>query len=504
MKMTKRAILRLLAVMLCLALALAGCAGGQDWNDGDDDDKGDNGDKPSARSPKEQFSYSVEKTLSEMTGAGEIVDLVEEALSAGKLTINAGGQLESVTYISLDKSYLSSFLEMNMGEGQILDAQMFVTDEALAIAIPAILGEQAYGVDLDTLEEDLENSAIWALMGITYQEFLDQSGMDIGSLMESAVVSLDYLGGIQEALENAAADVQVSDATGKVTIYDEEVDARTITVTATHEDMEKIVLALIDELEEIALDLSEQMIAAAAMDTTEIGDLEEELRTEFADMRQEIAEAFEGVDLTLELKANIDPETEYVMSVDVDLYGIVDDEEGNVSMDLILGSDPINSGKYTLSMVSAGDYEGVRVDVVAEKQTSGSQDVYTLTTQISKGDDTYEPFTAEVSYDNDSHAFGLDIQADGGSLEIQGTLESTGQVFDLWLERVCVDGQEMVVDVRVCLEAVSASELPQVPSYENVLTMDEEELQQFLAIFAQLGGMEGDAYEDYYGDDYGF
>ncbi len=68
------------------------------------------------------------------------------------------------------------------------------------------------------------------------------------------------------------------------------------------------------------------------------------------------------------------------------------------------------------------------------------------------------------------------------------------------------------MDVSILIESISASELPEMPKYHNILTMSADELMELIGKLGGLGGsatnpefddnLFEDQYDDYYDDYY--
>lgn len=455
---------KLLVMILCLALVFSGCGGASDDSGSEDETK--------PKTPEAQLSYSADKTFGSIFNTDPVVALFEDAMTKGKITIEAMGVLENVLYIDSANGYFADLLNADI-EGEEIELSLYLDDTALAVVFPMLLGDEAYGVDLDTLEQDLPNSAIWDLLGVSYEDLLAQSDMDLGELTDSVVELLDSIGTLEKAVKEAAKDVKIESTEGKATIYGEEVDATVITVELTSNDVKKMLDAYMDWLD---AELN-GTFAEAVGSFLDGADLDSELDS----MRDEIDDAFDEMDLTLKATVNIDPKTEYMMSLGVDLFGTVDGEEGYVDLDLILGKDPVSSDKYTFTMGAVADGEETgKLEAVLTRDLGETVSVTELSVTFTEDGQTDEVFSGKLEYNKESYAYELSLEADGGEVSVNGEFRLTDDVFDLYIDSVSSDGYEQTVDVRVCIESISAGEMPKMPRYKNLVTMSADELTALL------------------------
>lgn len=471
---------RLLAVIMCLALVLAGCnAANLDSNGGAGNSE--------PKTPEAQLAYSIDKTVGAIMGADSTLNVLDKVLNKGKITVSAMGMVENVLYIDSGNSYLADFLTANM-YGEELDLSVYLKDSAIALALPAVLGEGTYGVNLDTLASDLKDSAVWALMGTSYEEYASQSGLDMDALADSVTGAMDSVGELEAAIEEAAKNIKVESAEGKAVVYGTEVDAIIITTSLTTADVKAVLDAAINWLE---TKLAQE--GDAELDSVQSDPL--------AEMKDALNEAFAEVDLEFVITANIHPETEYLMSCAVNMAGTVDGDAGEMSMELVLGVDPTTSDRYTQSVsFGAEGEEPEMMEAVLTRQLGESEDVYTLSvsaieSEETTGGATFEAtkvFSGSFTYNKESHEFVINVEADGEETGITGKFQSDEDSLELYIDTVESYSEEMEVDISVTLEVIDASELPEMPEYTNILQMTEEELSDLMEQFS--GSAESEEY----------
>jgi len=154
MKLFKRALALLLLCALLLPV-LASCA--------------------SANRPLAYLKRSIEKTLDHRLG-GPLSDLLADALHEGSIAVSFGGTdavsapvdaLDAKVYFTPDSEAL--FLTGNLTlEGKSYDGDLWLDTERAVLRSNALLGSVNFGVDFETLEQDLENSVFRNNSGTAY------------------------------------------------------------------------------------------------------------------------------------------------------------------------------------------------------------------------------------------------------------------------------------------------------------------------------------------------
>ena len=154
MKKIKRILCLLLVVALLLPM-MVGCA--------------------SAKRPLEYFKNAMERTLDDSV-IGEVITLLGEVMEEGALKLSFGGtDLLSTTLSKADVTlYLSGDDDATMADALLkfgdtkYDARFWLSEEEIVLASDAFLGSTTLGVEIDTLERDLQNSIFRNNSGTVY------------------------------------------------------------------------------------------------------------------------------------------------------------------------------------------------------------------------------------------------------------------------------------------------------------------------------------------------
>ena len=482
--MKKSIFSKILILVMCLSLLL--CACGKDDPGSKTDptdaptsaptDPTDPGNNPEDPGNSDNNDSGLSGILGNIFGDDVNSEDLLAALECGKVTITVGDMVSNVVYVDAVNFKFVDEFSMNV-EGTEFNAQLYVNQDALVVALPDMLSD-AYGVNFSTLLTDLPTSAIWSLMGTTYEDFIaeltagfdeilgsmeDMEGMltDTEELMESLMTALG------EALEN----VDESSTTGQVTIYGETVDARIDSYTVDTEAMEQMANILLDWCQNNI----ETISGMAGGDATT-----EDFVTIINEAKTEVGTFFDTADLEAVLSMNYNPDTEALMSIDGSFSGTIDGEEGGVFLNLTLGVDPAESDLYSFSFMDSYD-DGISVTL--GKKVENTKTTFTLTaSEIFSGEAT-EVMVATASYDTASNAYQLTLDVDGDSCVIDGTCKLTDEAFEFTLDTFAVNDEVTEVNLKVVIEGISSSEIPNAPTYKNILQLSEQELTDLLSMF---------------------
>lgn len=478
---------KLLIMILCLALVLCGCSdsAGNDDVDGekkgsskvevnnDEDDPDNNEDEGPAQNvavtPEEKAEVALSKTLGAIFSADADVDVLEDALECGKITISVGDYVDNVLYIDSNDFQIADELSLNI-EGFQLDAELYFNEEDLVLAMPGVV-DGAYGIHFDSLATDLEQSAIWGLMGVDYETAMAELGValeEITSVMDTVDPTMNDLEG---ALEDALANVDKTVTEGTANVDGEDVDAIIVTYSMDSAAMQEMVEVMIDWYAGYMDDMANSFAGFVEVDM----DMDE-LTAELDAAKNSVEDFFVENELKAELVVNINAETGYIMTAEGEFSGVVDGDEGGVYLSVDLGKDASKSDEYSIELISRGDDGEAGISLVLERETNGTETVYELTMSASDDSEMMELMTATLTYDSASYEYEISLASDGEEFAINGICKLTANEFELSLDSATSYGETVDIGLVLKVEAISASQIPQMPaSYINLLTMSEND-----------------------------
>lgn len=496
----KRSFLAILLVfVMCFALVLSGCNRASESGKPDEDKPGK--ENSTTSSP---VIDSIDKTLGALLGQDSVTDVIGQAFEGGKVTVEIDGVLQNVLYMDAKGGYFADVLKIQ-NQGQTIDLSLYLDGGELAVTFPVLLGDQAYGIDFSTLVQDLKNSEIWSLLGTSFEDVQNQLGIDIGQMMDAFEGIMDATDDMGDVFADALKGIETTQEEGTVTINGTEVKAINIKYHVTSQDIYGLFEAYMNESEKLMKDMMSSMAGAMGVDPEQILG-----RLNMDEVRQEMKKVFDEMNIQGDLVISISPDTQYIMCVAADVSGTMEDETISVDMDLVLGTDPANSDKYTFSMVMNVDEEinGINAEIV--RTTNGSVETSTIKVNSFDDEESMEVMSGYLSYDNSNGAYELSLNSDGDIMAFTGKFQQTDDKLDFTLDTMTMDDETQKIGMRVCVESINPSEMPKMPSYKNILRMSKEELNALLDGFMDgmtgeelgeiLGGLLGGDMEDILGD----
>ncbi|MBQ9762088.1 MAG: hypothetical protein IJV82_03320 [Oscillospiraceae bacterium] len=456
---------KLLIAMLCFAMLFSGCKG--------KDNGGGGNENPT--NPESVLGDSLDKTF----GDGP-VSVLEEALKCGKITISYRDDFENILYLDSENGDLVDELKAVI-QGVDLNLSIFGNENRIAVSLPDILDDKAYGIDFSTLADDLASTPIWDIVGVSYEDVLENMGasdLDIGQLVELGGTYTEIMMSLEDAIDEALSIPESSTTEGTVSINGKDVKATIVTFKIDDNDLIEMGKVFVDWAETTYNDCANEL--KDIFEGTDVADALE-MDIPFDDARAEIEKAFDEVDFTLEIVTNINADSGLLMSVDGDLVVKYagDDEEYTAYLDLVLGEDPKNSNLYSLKMGAVNpDDEEIGLEAELTRNLSDAKDEYGIKVEVFEDDDRDTVLTGNLSYNKSSHAYVLSGEAGGNELEVTGKYQSNDDYFELSVDEVAFNGDSVEVGITVRVEDIERSEIPTMPTFKNILKMSRDEIME--------------------------
>lgn len=375
-------------------------------------------------------------------------------------------------------------------DGEALEFEVDISGNEVALIAPSVFGDTVYGVNLDTLLDDLKASAIWELMGTTYEEFMAEFEGTYGDLV-GKVSEVDpekaeeVMKNLEREIKKTLRKVSRNVESKRVAVDGKEVLAIQVSYVMTAAELKELVDVLVDWTEEtlLAFGVEEDMFVDS-LDGTNLFDA----------TRSSLEAVFAELDLNGALTVSIHPLTGKVMMLELDAD--VTYQEESVSFDalLTLGEKPEKSERYVLdvavddgvsvtklqAVVTSSDDEnafkgalnlGVKVLSKDEPSEDGSESIL---------DEAKIDFTLE--YDKNTGKYSLRGDNEGSTIEICGCYQVAESSFQLSVDTLAVDGEVDTVGLKVSAKVMEGYKLV-MPEYVNPLLLPKDELEALLGSF---------------------
>lgn len=483
MKTTRKILSLLLVLVMCLCMLTAcGENGDATAANGKDDttttttngEGGTTGDK--VIDPNEEPYKAIARAYATMLSdlGGTYVDMVDDipAIVDGTATYEISANVEGVNaeltaVVDPQKLTASADVSVDM-QGVSTEASLWLGDD-IAVKMPDLLGDKAYGVKLSTIMDDLDNSWILSMLDVDSADallemLLSESGIAMSDLndLEAALGELEDLGAalgdtVTDTVETLADELTdyLKDLKTDVTANG---DSAVITTTVTADDVADLMVILADTLEPVLDDLMGSLPSGMIDEELNL----DELRNDAEGMRGEAGEL--RIIHTLSKDGKLQ-KFEFCFVVD----GEVQDENAAV---VFADGDAFGFEVFVedISMLSfkslSGDKEGFELTIPEEEA------VLLFERNKSNGD-----FTVEGKSYGET------------AMMVKGNLQYGKDKFAIALDSITMDGETMELDVTVSIK--EGGKVKALPNYQNVLTMSQSQLQSLLSEVQNSSLLEG-------------
>ncbi len=436
--------------------------------------------------PINMIANALEKSVDKAQD-GELADTLADALEGGSIEVSGklgsmlgdvgmadvDGEFSLKLYMDMKKSAVAAIASAGIGGAEALDFSAFITDKSAVVSSDALLGNKAYGVDLKNFASELEGSVFGG--DGKYAIDIPEDVLDSLTKTGDQLLSLDKKGekagkAIWGAILKAVADnMELSKSKGALTFVDKEVKTTDITISA---DGKQLTDAIEDVLKAVKKD---DDIRAFIKDYTAI--MGENLDTDADDIYDAIDEALDNID---KLEESLE---------DVDLTVIVSIHSGQiVGVDVTLKDD--RTKLFDASFICGPTWD----KITEAKLTVKSPVSYTATYTVEEN--TRENYSAkftlkqsgeklgELNVEWDKSEGGFRVRVKDADMTLAGSLKVTGKSTTLTLSYLMTGGVKQELG-DITLTLTKNDKMPSVPSYENVLKLSEEDVDELANTFAE-------------------
>lgn len=456
---------KILIVMLCLSLVLCGC----NKSEGENGGKSDSASLPNT--PEEIADTSYGRTLSAIFGGDGNWGLLGKNMDCSKVTVSVGDYVDNVMYIDTNRMQIADELNVNF-DGVEVEAGIYLNENELVLTLPGLV-DGAYGVNLDTLVDDLKDSELLALLGINMDQLEEEYGFTLDAIDDMLDTMDAYVDEMESLADSALKNVDKTVTEGKVTVDGQEVDAITVTYSLDSEGLKNIV----NELGTWYTDYMKDLAAAVKLDMgldSVIGEID--------GVMAEVETALSELDFSAKVVVNVNAETGYIMTVDGEVEATVEGETATFTLDVDLGVNAAESDKYTLTVGAVADGEQMDVlKLVLKRESTDAKENYDLSVKAAG----FEVANAQLAYDKGTGAYELEVNAADVEFALKGTYKLTDKSMEFSVESINLDGDKTEINAKVLVEKISASSIPKMPEYKNILKLSQQDILDLVNEFSE-------------------
>lgn len=413
------------------------------------------------KDPAAQLQKSFLKTKDAVVAglAFQIPDSVTNSSKTGAIGLewNAPEGNLAITAYPREKSFTLTGTE-TLSTGTENAFGFWVAEDAIVANLSAMTNGKAYGINPQTLENDLRNSPLLDVLGISYEDamaFVDAMLAPTKETSENAdwLAMLEATRQLKELLHSSA----VSVTEGSMPMDSVSFDAYRISYTLSPEQM----CTAIDIAGQFLLNTESYRVAVA-----ETPEITEEIKSAISEAKKAIRDnnATAIIDFYLHGKSQV------IVRMDCRVDWLQDKKSASINATLTLGEDPTLSGRYAMYLTAnLPDTPKSETSIVYLRSHAHNLPSRTLTVSTSEGTVTVLDlqinsitgvFTVEL-FDRELSFTGTCTKTDN-NVRISTSLEDLGE-FHLVFQGV--------------------AEAPEVPQYMNLCWMSRSELETLLQKF---------------------
>ena len=422
-------------------------------------------------------------------GSTEVAMDLKSLLSGSEVALDGTVSVKAYTDSEAQKSVLS--LGVKLGQAQNLDASIFMSPDNVVLGSQWLLGDKAYGINLQTLVEDFNKSVF--RMGGPYsldielpenlqtqladsQKFAESSEKIVAEMMPRLLKSLEKNSTVEK--ENAS-----------LTLGGEEVKTTAVAVKMDHQQLSAFAAEVLDYLrtdEEFKKYLEENkayLFQAYGMygefddANAFVEDFYRELDQAAAEM-EETAKEMEELDASLAVTFHITKSGKQLIGMEL----TVADKEETTQLRFCAGPDLKEAEEILFYMDDNGQVaEGSYLVKVNDENAFFSI--------LDLSENGQAVLKADIRWDKQTGKLELTAADDQEeSFSLQGTLELTDDKATAVLENIS-NGSE-TVNLGISLVLRTSDEIPATPQYTELLKMTEAEVDSLVedlgAVILQL------------------
>lgn len=339
------------------------------------------------------------------------------------------------------------------------DFGLWYGPDDLVFEAPALLEGGAYGLTLSALKEDLKNSPLLSMLGISYDDaakmidqFLPQKGE---GAEDSDILELLKLKNQLEALLNSCS---VTVTEGSVVIYAETVQAYRISYTISPEEICDI------------LDL-----LASWLTKTESFDLavkgNAQIAAQFDSMVANLKKQISGHNATAIFDFYLHTESQALMQADCRIDWLENSNAANITATILFGTDPVTSSLYQFAANWNIPDMGKNTLAIRYERTH-AHNLPGRMLSVSSGNTTYTVMDIQVNSLNKT----FELELFDRKIEISGYWTEEKEELSIYLT---LD----LGEVAICF--LPGEPMPAAPAFTNICKLSQAELEALFSFGEQ-------------------
>ena len=410
---------------------------------------------------------------------------LEKLLQGQNIPLSGTGYMKFYMNEKQQKAVISIGAETSII--QDISANIYTDKDSLVISSDWLLGDKAFGLEMDNLADDFNNSVFGPngtySLGVTIPDnFQDQL-----ELYESFYKDLEELGKelgdlLLKSLEKNANLEKQND---ELSLGGKDVKTTAVIMKMDHDQLANVLEDVLDYMrknkafEKFIEKYAELLLGDAYywMDSEEAVEMFFEALDAAKDEMDELRDQMEEQEIALEVVCHISKSGKQLIGLEV----IMESDAETIEFTIAAGPDLKKIDGIYFSMENGEQ----TVEGFYEINTNDKNE-YEADLRIRANGESV--LNGQVDWDKKEGDLAITATAEGSTVAIRGTLEQTGKKILLTLDSVEADG--MQVEMGLGIELLASDKMPATPEYTNILKMTEDEVAAIISdlstIFLQM------------------
>lgn len=449
-----------------------------------------------ANDPETQILRSLEKTKASLqTGfSSSPLSMIVATLGNGATTITANGDIPTtnIFYANKEAGKWADTLEFGTGDTK-QTYKLFASGTECAVSAPDILGEGIYGVNFKTWKNDLKDSPLLDVLGVSYEDVenvLNKIEEALKKDEENNSLGLLEMKKLYDDVMAVAKKCTVTVEEKSVITGNETVKGVNICYAMSAEQMCEIVDLIAKWYDTTAKDILGGICDSLGVASFDLETVDDDfiaaddgvtgdgfswsgsyvhgsidVSTMIEELKKELTESNANATLNI----TIDPKTEIIVKAEAAFTAVVDENNVRAAVTLDLGSNPATSSVHQLRFF-VNDGSGTDKSVTVTYERMDSTGIYDRCFRIVSADSKKETlfkmrFTWRSADGDYSLTFGTGTEA----TKYKGMLGGDGNKLTMTIK-----GADKDSNVDLTLTCEYGVDVPAMPGYSNIFKLDAE------------------------------
>lgn len=389
-------------------------------------------------------------------------------LKKGKLTVSVPDMLKNELYYDLENKSYANLLTLTL-DGQSIDLSIYDRSPECAVGSNYLFGDAVYGLNLNNLSKTVPASAIWEMLGVSYNDVKSMIEPVLESLKNAAAFDITKLTEkLSQAIENNCT----------ISAADGQADTVVITVSFNKEQLLAVSQKIIDTVKEFMTSLGS---ASGSINAAEFDKALKALEEGLASL----------TDASAKIDYVINAQSRQLIYIAFSCQGSAEGETFSLSGDFNMGTDPAGSESYIFSVTAQATGEDAfytSINAVIERSSNADGVIsrkLTVKTASKPDGEFTAALVAEFTLNRTTGEMVLRAESSPYKISITGTAAVSENSFSMTIADITVRNDSSAeplfrLEPNLSLTLTQLESMPQMPEYKDIFSLSQEEYAQIL------------------------